>query len=313
MCKSCYGISHPSSTINEIIATLMGYIISMVNMKGGVGKTTLTVNLATCLAKNHGKRVLIVDLDTQINATLSVMPPVKFAKLKQEHRTLRTLINQSVQPENSSKISLKEIIQHNICQIKGLDLIPGDIELYHDFFLAEVIYSKSQGERQDFEENWNSLEDTLIGSILKPIVNQYDIILMDFSPGDHLITRSGILASNFYIIPAKPEPLSVVGIGILEGRINQFKESDRSNINLIGIVLTSLGRSTNMANNVKYRLEQDFGEDSIFKIEIPMNVAVARAVDEFKPVVLTEPQSPGAKAFTSLTQEFLRKFSLKTK
>ncbi|MGK7878308.1 MAG: ParA family protein [Xenococcaceae cyanobacterium] len=291
----------------------MGYVISMVNMKGGVGKTTVTVNLATCLAKNYGKRVLVVDLDTQINATLSLMSPFNFAKLKQDHRTLRALINQATQPDNPSRHSIQEIIQHNICQVKGLDLMPGDIELYQDFFLAEIIFSKSRGEQEDFEQNWNRMEDALIRGILQPIVNEYDWILLDFSPGDHLITRSGILASDFYVIPAKPEPLSLVGIGILEGRIKQLKESDRSDINLIGIIFTSLGRATNMAENVRNRLSEDFGKNSIFNTEIPMNVAVARAVDEFKPVVLTEPQSPGAKAFNTFSQEFLERFALKNK
>lgn len=292
----------------------MGYVIAVVNMKGGVGKTTVTVNLAACLAKNHGKRVLIIDLDTQINATLSLMPAIHFAKLKQEKRTLKSLITQANdRAKESSLTSIEEIIQHNICQIKGLDLIPGDIELYDDFSLAEIVYDRSQGKKKDFAYNWNRMEDNLIRDVVQPVIDRYDLILMDFSPGDHLITRSGILASDFYLIPAKTEPLSVVGIGILEGRIKQLKESDRTQIELIGIVITSIGRSSNMTENVKHRLAQDFGKNSIFDTEIPMSVAVARAVDEFKPVILTEPSSTGAKAFFSLTREFLERFYLSNK
>jgi chromosome partitioning protein len=288
----------------------MGYTIAMVNMKGGVGKTTVTVNLATCLAKNHGKRVLIIDLDTQINATLSLMPPIQFARLKQDKRTLRALINQIVHPEMTDKVLIQDVIQHNICQVRGLDLMPGDIELYEDLVLAEMIYDQSQGEKRNFTRSWQNMENVLIRKVLQPIIDQYDFILMDFSPGDHLITRSGILASNFYVIPAKTEPLSVIGMGILEGRIKQFKENNRSNIKLIGVVFTSLGRTSKMSENVRQRLVQDLGEKALFKTEIPVNVAVARAVDEFKPVVLTEPQSPGAKAFIDLAQEFLKKFKL---
>lgn len=289
----------------------MGKIVSMVNMKGGVGKTTVTVNLATCLARNYGLRVLVVDLDTQINATLSLMPPVQFAQLRQEKRTLKSLIQAVIGTDHESSYPIREIIQPNICQVEGLDLIPGDVELYQDFALAETIYAQSQGEKIDFEQSWNQLEDRLIAEILKPVVDDYDLILMDFAPGDHLITRSGILASNFYLIPAKPEPLSVIGIGILEGRIKQFQESDRTSLTLLGIVFTSLGHATNMADNVKLRLSQDFGQEALFKIKIPHNVAVARAVDRFQPVVLTEPQSAGAKAFNQMTAEFLEKFTSK--
>lgn len=287
----------------------MGYVISIVNMKGGVGKTTTTVNLAASLAKDRGMRVLVVDLDTQINATLSLMPPLHFAKLKKEDRTLKQLIHQVVQPTAESSIPLQSIIQHNICQVKGLDLLPGDIELYNDFLLAMLLYVQSNNNQQNFEKTWNQLEDSLVRNILQPLEKNYDFILLDFPPGDYLLTRSGIIASDFYLIPAKPEPLSVIGIGILEGHVNKLKKSDRTHIHLLGIVFSSLGHATNMAQTVKNRLNDEFGQDKIFNTEIPRNVAVAKAVDEFQPVVLTEPNAAGAKAFTEFTQEFLHKLS----
>lgn len=287
----------------------MGYVIAIINMKGGVGKTTTTVNLAASLAKEHEMRVLVVDLDTQINATLSLMPPLHFAQLRKENRTLKQLIHQVVQPDAHPSISSQSIIQHNICQVNGLDLLPGDIELYNDFWLASFLYSQSNTNPQNFEKNWNDFENSLVKSILQPVASNYDLILLDFPPGDYLLTRSGIIASDFYLIPAKPEPLSVVGIGILEGHIKKLKNSDRTHINLLGIVFSSLGHATTMAQKVKNRLTDEFGGDKIFTTEIPRNVAVAKAVDEFQPVVLTEPNAPGAKAFTELTQEFSQKLA----
>jgi len=289
----------------------MGYVISIINMKGGVGKTTITVNLATSLAKDYGVRVLVIDLDTQINATLSLMPPLHFARVHRDNRTLKQLITQVFQPDNHSSVPIQDIIQHNICRVNGLDLLPGDIELYNDFLLATLVFSLSHQNQQEFEKNWNHFEDALVRSILEPVISNYDFILLDFPPGDYLLTRSGIIASDFYLIPAKPEPLSVVGIGILEGRIGKLKESDRTKINLLGIVFSSLGHATRMAQKVKNRVIADFGEDKIFDTEIPRNVAVAKAVDEFQPVVLTEPNAPGAKAFTELSKEFLQKLSNK--
>lgn len=278
-------------------------------MKGGVGKTTITVNLATCLARDRQKRVLIVDLDTQINATLSMMPPLYFAKLKQERRTLKTLVHQTIRTETEERLSLEQIIYRDICQIKGLDILAGDVELYDDFVLSALISTKSQSHQQDFERTWNNVENNLIRVLLKPIVKQYDLILLDFPPGDSLITRSALLASHFYLIPAKAEPLSVVGIGLLESRIEQLKKGNRSAIESLGIVYTARGQTSNMELKVKHRLEQEFGEEKIFSTEIPLNVDVARAVDDFQPVVLNSPHSSGAKAFVKLAPEFLRKLA----
>ncbi|MGB2925976.1 MAG: ParA family protein [Limnothrix sp.] len=283
----------------------MGSIIAFVNMKGGVGKTTTTINLAACLAQDYRKRVLIVDLDSQINATLSLMSPVQFAKLKKEHKTLRNLVKQSVDESITPRWAATEIIQTNLCGINGLDILPGDIELYEDFVLADIIYERSNGKRENFLSCWQDMEDNLLRNILRPIAPMYDFVLLDFSPGDHLMTRSGILTSDYYVIPAKPEPLSVVGIGILEGRIKQFKDLQRTKIELLGITFTSLGRTTRMAAQVQERLERDFGASSLFQTAIPINVAIARAVDLYKPVILTEPKSTGAKAYKRLANEFL--------
>lgn len=96
---------------------------------------------------------------------------------------------------------------------------------------------------------------------------------------------------------------------MLEGRIQQFKDRDRSRLNLLGIIFTSLGHASNMGEKIRRRLSEDFGDRAIFQTKIPLNIAVARAVEEYKPVVLTEPQSPGAKAFYCLSHEFLEKFT----
>ena len=219
----------------------MGTIIATVNMKGGVGKTTLTVNLATCLAKNHNKRVLVVDLDTQISATLSLMPPQEFAKVRRERRTLGRLIYKSIKPNSRTQLTINDIIQPYICGIKGLDLLPGDIELYDEYLVSEMLHQQAVSEeKNNFGDIWNNFERFLIKSILEPVINQYDFIILDCAPGYNLLTRSGIVASNFYLLPARPEPLSVVGIQLLERRIAQLKESHKQsnplNLQLLGIV-----------------------------------------------------------------------------
>ena len=293
----------------------MGYVIATANMKGGVGKTTITVNIATCLAKNHGKKVLVLDLDSQISATLSLMSPVDFAKRRKQRKTFRYLLDQIINPEPEAKFTIGDIIQPQICNLPGLNLLPGDIDLYDEFVVSEMLHNQSValGE-QDFENIWNRFERVLIRDILKPVRDEYDFILLDCAPGYNLLTRSALATSDFYILPAKPEPLSVVGIQLLERRIAQLKESHEHEANIdikmLGIVFSM--SSANLLNGryykqVMHRVIEDFGVDKICKAQIPVDVNVAKAVDSFMPVSLLSPNTAGSKAFMQLTQELLQK------
>ena len=293
----------------------MGYVIATANMKGGVGKTTITVNIATCLAKNHGKKVLVLDLDSQISATLSLMSPVDFAKRRKQRKTFRYLLDQIINPEPEAKFTIGDIIQPQVCNLTGLNLLPGDIDLYDEFVVSEMLHNQSValGE-QDFENIWNRFERVLIRDILKPVRDEYDFILLDCAPGYNLLTRSALATSDFYILPAKPEPLSVVGIQLLERRIAQLKESHeheaKIDIKMLGIVFSM--SSANLLNGryykqVMHRVVEDFGVDKICKAQIPVDVNVAKAVDSFMPVSLLSPNTAGSKAFMQLTQELLQK------
>ncbi|MCY7274231.1 MAG: ParA family protein, partial [Phormidesmis sp. CAN_BIN44] len=257
----------------------MAFIIATANMKGGVGKTTLTVNLATCLAKNHGKKVLIVDLDTQISATLSLMTPADFAKIRNERRTLRSLIKRSILADKQLATTVSEAIRSYVCNVKGLDLLPGDIDLYDEFMVSEMLHQTATRQGQaNFEQVWNNFEKTLIQSILQPIRKDYDLIILDCAPGYNLITRSALLASDFYLIPAKPEPLSLIGIQLLERRITKLKETHKADTpispNLLGIAFSLSGNvfSSRYYSQVMRRLNEDFSEAKLFKTRIPPDV-----------------------------------------
>jgi cellulose biosynthesis protein BcsQ len=295
----------------------MGTVISTVNMKGGVGKTTLTVNLATCLAKNHGKRVLVLDLDSQISATLSLISPHDFAKMRKKRRTLSYLIDNVVSPNPWSKLEIKDLIYSDICNIEGLELLPGDIELYDEYIISEMLHKKALEENeQEFEKIWDNFERILIKQIVDPVIDEYDFIIMDCAPGYNLLTRSGIAASNYYLLPARPEPLSLVGIQLLERRIAKLKENHQNieplNINLLGIVfvLSAGGLLGRYYKQVMKRVKDDYYPSQLFTNSIPMDVNVAKAVDLFTPAVLAMPNSVGSKAFVKLTEEFLEKVKI---
>jgi cellulose biosynthesis protein BcsQ len=296
----------------------MAYVIATANMKGGVGKTTLSVNLAAALAKDYGKRVLVFDLDTQISATLGLMPPNVFAKHRKEKRTLKQLIEQALKVNNSTEVSIKDAIHYSIGQVKNFDLLPGDIELYDEFVVAEMLHEEAFAfDKLDFQFVWNQFERNLISSILQPIISDYDFIILDCAPGYNLMTRSGLLASNYYVLPMKPEPLSVIGVQLLKRRIEELKKIHESDggmaVEMLGIVFTMSGNfisGTGMYHRkVMQRIAQDFSAEKIFKTQIPLDIAVAKAFDSFIPVVLSNPQSGGAKSFLQLTQDFLQKLN----
>jgi chromosome partitioning protein len=296
----------------------MGTIISTVNMKGGVGKTTLTVNLATCLAQRHNKRVLVLDLDSQISATLSLVSPHDFAKLRKKKHTLSYLLENAIAPNPWHKLNIDDIIVPQICGIHGLELLPGDIELYDEYQVSEMLHQQAlaKGE-EEFQKVWDDFERALIRNILEPVVDYYDFIILDCAPGYNLLTRSGIAASDFYLLPARPEPLSLVGIQLLERRIAKLRESHKDthpvNVKLLGIVfiLSAGGLMGRYYKQVMKRVEDDFLPEQLFSQSIPMDVNVAKAVDLFTPVSLAMPSSGGSKAFMKLSDELLAKSSVK--
>ena len=293
----------------------MGYVIATANMKGGVGKTTLTVNIATCLAKEHGKRVLVLDLDSQISATLSLMSPLDFAKRRKQRKTLRYLIDEIINPNQKQKLTIQDVIQPQVCNQQGLDLLPGDIDLYDEFVVSEMLHQQAVAlGAQDFEIIWNRFEGVLLAKILEPVRQEYDFIMLDCAPGYNLLTRSALTTSNFYILPAKPEPLSVIGIQLLERRIAQLKDNHEQeatmDIQMLGIIFTMSNSNLltgRYYKQVMQRVQQDYGAAKICQTQIPTDVNVAKAVDSFMPVVLNTPQSAGSKAFVQLTKELLQK------
>jgi chromosome partitioning protein len=293
----------------------MGLIIATINMKGGVGKTTLSVNLATCLAKFHQKRVLVVDLDTQISATLSLVSPQDFARIRREKMTISYLVAKSLKPNHRYKFSIADTITKNVAGVNGLDLLSGDIDIYDEYWVSEKLHQEAlTGSKSDFMDIWNGFEGSLIRDILEPIVSEYDFIILDCAPSYNLLTRSGIMSSDYYIMPARPEPLSLVGMQLLERRITTMREAHELDENkmrsqLLGVVFVLSGNTmfNRYYDQVIQRVAQDFKPEKIFQTRIPMDVNVARSIDTFTPVVIDNPGTAGSKAFVKLAQEFLQK------
>jgi chromosome partitioning protein len=161
-------------------------VISFLNMKGGVGKTTCAVNLATYLAKDHQKRVLLVDLDPQTNASLSVMPEKAWEKWAEEHGTMADVLEVQWKKKNAEHAKFKECIVHDVLpEVPGLDLVPSHLSLT---FLDLDLAARPGRER-------------IFGRKLEKVVADYDLIVCDCAPNLMTGTQNALLRQRLVLHP----------------------------------------------------------------------------------------------------------------
>ncbi len=250
----------------------MGKVISVANQKGGVGKTTTTVNLGTILAKK-GKKVLLIDADPQGNATsgLGVEKEVEVS-------TYDILVNDS---------TLEEAIQDTI--IKHLKVCPANMNLAG----AEVELVSMMSREQRLKEK------------LEPVKDRFDYILIDCPPSLGLITLNSFTASDSVLIPVQCEYFALEGLGQLLNTINLVKKHLNKNIAIEGALLTMYDIRTNLSNQVVKEVKKYF-ENKVYKTVIPRNVRLSEAPSYGMPITEYDPRSKGAKSYIKFTKEFLK-------
>ena len=251
----------------------MGKIISVANQKGGVGKTTTTVNLGTILAK-RGKKVLLIDADPQGNATsgLGVEKEVEFS-------TYDILVNET---------EIKDAIQDTM--IKSLKICPSNISLAG----AEVELVSMMSREQRLKEK------------LEGIKEQFDYILIDCPPSLGLITLNAFTASDSVLIPVQCEYFALEGLGQLINTINLVKKHLNKNLQIDGAVLTMYDIRTNLANQVVKEVKKFF-EDKVYKNVIPRNIKLSEAPSYGMPINIYDAKSKGAKSYDKLAKELIKK------
>lgn len=209
----------------------MGNIISFINLKGGVGKTTLLVATAEILAKEYNKKVLVIDLDPQTNATVMLISQDKWKEANSNNKTLHQLFLDGI--EGTEAFNIKESIIRNVSNVgKGianLDLLPSSIDLID-------IYDEVSGLNTK-----NRVVKMLKKQMLK-LGEKYDYILVDCPPNLGAITMSGIYLSNYYIVPVIPDTLSTYGleqvIKKIDSKAREIKRFDNEyNIEPLGIII----------------------------------------------------------------------------
>ncbi|MBQ3414172.1 MAG: ParA family protein [Clostridia bacterium] len=250
----------------------MSKIISVANQKGGVGKTTTTVNLCTILAKK-GKKVLLIDADPQGNATsgLGIEKEVELS-------IYDVLVGETSMEEATVSTS-----------IKNLDVCPSNISLAG----AEVELVSMMSREQRLKEKLDIAK------------NRYDYILIDCPPSLGLITLNAFTASNSVLIPVQCEYFALEGLGQLLNTVNLVKKHLNKEIEIEGALLTMYDIRTNLSNQVVKEVKKYFG-DKVYKTVIPRNVRLSEAPSFGLPITIYDPRSKGAKSYIKFAKEFVK-------
>lgn len=245
----------------------MSQVIAVLNQKGGVGKTTTTINLAAYLVKLK-KTVLIVDLDPQGNATSGV----GIDKTTLANSTNSLLMGQS---------ELNDIV---IKTEQGIDIAPANISLAD----AEINLAASMS------------RETVLANKLN--VAQYDYILIDCPPSLGLLTVNALSAANWLLVPVQAEYYALEGLSQLLDTMQKVKQSVNAELELMGVVATMVDSRTSLSDHVIGELEKYFGE-RLLRTKIPRNVKLAEAPSYGIPISEYEKWSKGARAYKALAKE----------
>jgi chromosome partitioning protein len=254
----------------------MAQIFCIANQKGGVGKTTTTVNLAAGLAK-IGQRVLVVDLDPQGNATMGS----GIDKRALEHSVYDVLL------ENAS---IAEVRQHN--SKVGYDVVGANRELAG----AEV--ELVQLERRDQR----------LKQALARVHDDYDFILIDCPPSLSLLTLNGLCSAHGVVVPMQCEYFALEGLSDLVNTIKQVHANLNPRLQLIGLLRVMFDPRITLQQQVSEQLKQHFGA-KVFDTVIPRNVRLAEAPSYGLPGVVFDPASKGAQSFVEFAQEMVNRLA----
>jgi chromosome partitioning protein len=251
-------------------------IFAIANQKGGVGKTTTCVNLAASLAATH-KRVLMVDMDPQGNATMGS----GIDKHLLQQSVYDVLIHQL--PVRAVRLPAAESL---------FDVVPAN----GDLTAAEVeLLEIDQKERR-------------LAQALEPVRQDYDFVLIDCPPSLNMLTLNGLVAADSVLIPMQCEYYALEGLSALMNTIRRVADTVNTGLQVEGLVRTMYDPRNSLTNEVSVQLQQHFGE-RLYRTVIPRNVRLAEAPSFGLPAIQYDPRSTGAKAYLALAGEVIRRQS----
>jgi chromosome partitioning protein len=254
----------------------MAHVVSFINLKGGVGKTTTTVAVAEFLAAEFGKRVLLIDLDPQTNATVMLIGEEKWRQLNDQEFTLARLLKDALVEPHERRFDLNQTLQRgvsNVGDVTTLSLLPSSLDLID---IQDRLASMPSGR---FYAG-NPIE--ILRRAIRPIIDEFDYVLIDCPPSLGIVTLNGLRMSSGYVIPTIPDVLSTYGIPQIVTRVREFSETIGETIEPLGIVISKYREQSTVHRNQTQRLGS--GNDApLFDTILPENNQIASAA-EFKPV-----------------------------
>lgn len=252
-------------------------IISMCNQKGGVGKTTSTINLGACLAE-AGRKVLLVDLDPQgaLSAGLGI-----------PHDELDLTVYNLLVDHHTS---IHQAIHHT--SVPGLDLVPANIDLS----AAEIQLVNEVGREQT------------LARALRPVLRDYDFIILDCQPSLGLLTVNALACSHGVIIPMECEYFSLRGLALLTDTVEKVRDRLNFNLEIVGILVTMFDRRTTHAREVMSRVVEVFDEQ-VFDTVITRTVRFPETSVAGEPIITWAPSSQGAQQYRQLAREVIERTS----
>jgi chromosome partitioning protein len=290
-------------------------IVSVINLKGGVAKTTTTIQLAECLVAEFDCRVLVIDLDPQTNASIALIGEERWEKVDDNEQTLFHLFNDKL--ESKSKFNLNQAIQQGTSNLNlpKLHLLASSIRFIDIQDRIEDIAKKTSYKIGPME---------IIKTSLAGELKNYDYVLIDCPPNLGFITQNGIEISDYYFIPTIPDTLSTYGIPQIVRKINDFKKERSLAINCLGLLVTkyvsnssahSRGMRDLPARFARIFNELDIPESPVFDVHIPQANATSEAMDyEKQPKNLKEKYGRGVSGdrylyeyVIDLTKEFIKR------
>lgn len=252
----------------------MGKVIAFSNQKGGVGKTTTCVNMSAYLAKKD-KKVLIIDLDPQGNATTGL----GFSKSEIKTSVYNTLIDETP----VSSVALKT-------SIENLDILPSNIDLAGAE--VELVYLKDR--------------ERVLRKMLEEVRDFYDYITIDCPPSLGLLTINALAAADTVIIPIQSEYYAMEGLSQLMNTIKLVVKHLNDKLKIEGVVLTMNDNRAIISRQISEEIRKFFGK-RVFDTVIPRNIRLAEAPSHGVPIMLHDPRCAGAKAYLTLTDEYLQR------